>query len=73
MGNGSKAQMKRDRNAKNAKKSADSSQKKVNEAAKTIICSACRTTFLCTVREPALREHATNRHGKTYEECFGGN
>ncbi|KAI9592815.1 DUF1909-domain-containing protein [Syncephalis fuscata] len=72
MGNGAKAQMRRDRNAKVAKKDGSTSQKKVNEAAKNIICSVCRSTFLCTVRDAALEEHALNKHNKTMKECFVG-
>ncbi|VDB99406.1 unnamed protein product [Peniophora sp. CBMAI 1063] len=58
MGNGAKAQQKRERNAdKNGAKGA-SSQKKVNEAAKNIICTVCRQPFLVTTRAPALEQHA---------------
>ncbi|KAI9012566.1 At2g23090 like protein [Phycomyces blakesleeanus] len=69
MGNGQKAQMKRERNAKSAGKAANS-QLKVNEAAKNIICKQCFQTFLCTSREKALTEHAENKHGKTMKDCF---
>ncbi|KZV77617.1 DUF1909-domain-containing protein [Peniophora sp. CONT] len=70
MGNGAKAQQKRERNAdKNAAKGA-SSQKKVNEAAKNIICTVCRQPFLVTTRAPALEQHASDRHSKTMAECF---
>ncbi|KAE8369609.1 At2g23090-like protein [Aspergillus caelatus] len=71
MGNGAKAASKRERNAKDAKGTAKS-QLKVNEAAKDIICSTCRQTFLKTTRGPALTEHAANKHSKTLQECFPG-
>ncbi|KAI7894353.1 At2g23090 like protein [Mucor mucedo] len=69
MGNGQKAQMKRERNAKNAG-GESKSQKKTNELAKNIICKTCFQTFLCTAREKALSEHAENKHSKTIKECF---
>ncbi|KAI7907616.1 At2g23090 like protein [Cokeromyces recurvatus] len=69
MGNGQKAQMKRERNAKNSKKE-PTSQLKANQAAKNIICKTCFQTFLCTSREKALTEHAENKHNKTMKECF---
>ncbi|KAI8979467.1 At2g23090 like protein [Mycotypha africana] len=69
MGNGAKAQQKRERNAKNQKASA-SSQLKANNAAKNIICKTCFQTFLCTSREKALSEHAENKHNKAIKECF---
>ncbi|RUP46087.1 hypothetical protein BC936DRAFT_147372 [Jimgerdemannia flammicorona] len=70
MGNGQKAQMRRDRAAKDKK--GPTSQKKANEAAKSIICNVCRQTFLCTTREKALLEHSENKHSKTVQECFPG-
>jgi len=70
MGNGQKAQMRRDRQAKDQKKS--TSQKKANEAAKNIVCTVCRQTFLCTTRERALNEHSENRHSKSVQDCFPG-
>ncbi|CAL1696494.1 unnamed protein product [Somion occarium] len=69
MGNGAKAQQKRERNQAKAGSTAKS-QNKVNEAAKNIICMTCRQTFLLTTRAPALEEHAQNRHGKTMADCF---
>ncbi|CDH50296.1 conserved hypothetical protein [Lichtheimia corymbifera JMRC:FSU:9682] len=69
MGNGQKAQMRRERNAKAAGKAANS-QLKVNAAAKNIICVQCRQTFLCTAREKQLSEHAENKHSKTVKDCF---
>ncbi|CAO3616701.1 unnamed protein product [Cunninghamella echinulata] len=68
MGNGQKAQMRRDRAAKDSKKA--SSQLKVNAAAKNIICKKCFQTFLCTSREKALTEHAENKHNLTLKDCF---
>jgi len=70
MGNGAKAQQKRERNAK-AGAGAAKSQQKSNEAAKSIICGTCRQTFLVTTRLPQLKEHVDNKHsGKTVEDCF---
>ncbi|TFY72625.1 hypothetical protein EVG20_g367 [Dentipellis fragilis] len=72
MGNGAKAQQKRERNVdKNAAKGSKS-QAKVNEAAKNIVCSVCRQPFLVTTRAPALEEHSQNKHSKTMADCFPG-
>ncbi|KAJ7071244.1 At2g23090 like protein [Mycena amicta] len=72
MGNGAKAAQKRERNAdKNAAKGSKS-QAKVNEAAKSIVCTTCKQTFLITTRAPALAEHADNKHGKSLADCFPG-
>ncbi|KAH6917615.1 At2g23090 like protein [Coprinopsis sp. MPI-PUGE-AT-0042] len=69
MGNGAKAQQKRERNAdKNAK--GGKSQLKVNEASKSIVCMTCRQPFMNTARAPALEAHATEKHDKTIAECF---
>lgn len=40
------------------------------EAALTVKCKICMQTFLQTVREPALKEHAENKHSKTVKDCF---
>ncbi|KAG6911758.1 hypothetical protein DXG01_000004 [Tephrocybe rancida] len=72
MGNGAKAQQKRERNATAGAAKGSKSQAKVNEAAKSIVCSDCRQPFLITTRAPALSEHAQNRHSKTMEQCFPG-
>jgi len=69
MGNGAKAQTKRERNAKDAAKG-PTSQLKANAAAKTIICKTCRQDFQKTTNRAALEQHATDRHGKKYEDCF---
>jgi len=71
-GNGARAQQKRERNLKkDAAASGAKSQLKANEAAKTIICNVCRSSFLCTAKEPELRLHAENKHAaKKFEECF---
>ncbi|OSX67757.1 hypothetical protein POSPLADRAFT_1051882 [Postia placenta MAD-698-R-SB12] len=69
MGNGAKAAQKRERNAAKAGGAAKS-QTKTNQAALNIICATCRQTFLLTTREPALEEHAKNKHSKTMAECF---
>ncbi|ORX49451.1 DUF1909-domain-containing protein [Hesseltinella vesiculosa] len=70
MGNGQKAQMKRERNAQKAAGKGGNSQLKVNAAAKNIICKKCFQTFLCTSREKALTEHAENKHGMSMKDCF---
>jgi len=69
MGNGAKAQQKRERNAAKAGGTAKS-QVKSNEAAMNIICQTCRQTFFATTRAPALEEHAQNKHSKTLADCF---
>ncbi|KAE9410809.1 DUF1909-domain-containing protein [Gymnopus androsaceus JB14] len=70
MGNGAKAQQKRERNSdKNAAKGSKS-QAKSNEAAKSIICATCKQAFFVTTRQPALEEHSQNKHGKGIAECF---
>ncbi|KAF9451789.1 DUF1909-domain-containing protein [Macrolepiota fuliginosa MF-IS2] len=72
MGNGAKAAQKRERNSgKNDPKGAKS-QAKVNAAAKSIICSVCKQSFLVTTRAPALEEHSQNKHNKTMADCFPG-
>lgn len=68
MGNGAKAQQKRDRNQKDGKVA--KSQLKVNKQACDIQCQICKSTFLKTTKAPALTEHAANKHSKTLEECF---
>ncbi|KAH9176956.1 DUF1909-domain-containing protein [Lactarius sanguifluus] len=70
MGNGAKAQQKRERNAdRNAPKGAKS-QAKSNDAAKNIVCTICRQSFLVTTRAPALEEHSQNKHSKPMADCF---
>ncbi|ORY07759.1 DUF1909-domain-containing protein [Basidiobolus meristosporus CBS 931.73] len=71
MGNGQKAQHKRERNAAKAGKGA-TSQLKANAKAQTVICQTCRQTFLCTIRAKALTEHSENKHGKPLDQCFPG-
>ncbi|KAJ3071085.1 hypothetical protein HK102_006522, partial [Quaeritorhiza haematococci] len=60
MGNGQKAAMRREKLAK-AGAGAGKSQLKVNEAAKNVQCKICKQTFLKTVREQALKDHAENK------------
>ncbi|KAF8499464.1 At2g23090 like protein [Gautieria morchelliformis] len=66
---GAKAQQKRERAGKGGPKEAKSSLK-VNEQARNIQCTVCKQTFLVTTRQPALEEHASNRHSKTLDVCF---
>ncbi|KOS18422.1 Uncharacterized protein ESCO_000301 [Escovopsis weberi] len=68
MGNGAKAQQKRERNQKDGKTA--KSQLKVNQAAMDIQCQTCKATFLKTTKVPALTEHALNKHNKGLAECF---
>ncbi|KAJ2749878.1 hypothetical protein GGH94_004631 [Coemansia aciculifera] len=68
MGNGNKAQMKRERNAKAGTEA--KSQLKINVASKTIQCKVCFQTFMCTSKVPELTLHADNKHSKTLLECF---
>ncbi|TDL28745.1 DUF1909-domain-containing protein [Rickenella mellea] len=72
MGNGAKAQQKRDRaGGKPAPKKDAKSQLKVNEAAKNIVCQVCRQPFMSTTREPALLDHVEKKHPeKTRADCF---
>ncbi|KAF5130603.1 hypothetical protein E5D57_006941 [Metarhizium anisopliae] len=70
MGNGAKAQQKRERNAKDGKVA--KSQLKVNQQAMNIQCQICKATFLSTTKGPALQEHATNKHSKEIGDCFPG-
>ncbi|GJN70440.1 zinc-binding domain-containing protein [Purpureocillium lilacinum] len=70
MGNGAKAQQKRDRNQKDTKVA--KSQTKVNQKALTIQCQVCKATFLQTTKAPALLEHASNKHNKGLADCFPG-
>ncbi|KAF5312584.1 hypothetical protein D9619_003335 [Psilocybe cf. subviscida] len=69
MGNGAKAQQKRERNDKKGP-AGSKSQAKANVAALNIICTVCKQTFLLTTRAPALQEHSQNKHSKTIAECF---
>ncbi|KAF7537690.1 hypothetical protein G7054_g3563 [Neopestalotiopsis clavispora] len=68
MGNGAKAQQKRERNAKDSKVA--KSQLKVNQAAMDIQCQICKSTFLKTTRAPQLEQHAQNKHSKAIADCF---
>ncbi|CAJ2499974.1 Uu.00g028270.m01.CDS01 [Anthostomella pinea] len=70
MGNGAKAQQKRERNAKDGKVA--KSQLKSNVQAMDIQCKICFSTFLKTTRAPQLTEHAQNKHGKPLTDCFPG-
>ncbi|PHH67018.1 hypothetical protein CDD81_4413 [Ophiocordyceps australis] len=68
MGNGAKAQQKRERAQKDQK--AAKSQLKVNQQAMSIQCQICKATFLQTTKAPALLEHASNKHSKALADCF---
>ncbi|KAF4125156.1 4F5 protein family [Geosmithia morbida] len=68
MGNGAKAQQKRERNAKDQKTA--KSQLKTNQQACDIQCVVCKSTFLRTTKAPALKEHAENKHSKQLADCF---
>eukprot|EP01010_Urceolus_cornutus_P001906 NODE_2484_length_530_cov_630.987526_g1974_i0.p1 GENE.NODE_2484_length_530_cov_630.987526_g1974_i0~~NODE_2484_length_530_cov_630.987526_g1974_i0.p1 ORF type:complete len:79 (+),score=6.49 NODE_2484_length_530_cov_630.987526_g1974_i0:87-323(+) len=44
---------------------------KTNDKAKTVQCSICKQAFLCTVREPEVRQHVDSKHSKNkFEDCF---
>ncbi|CAG9955129.1 hypothetical protein V2G26_011762 [Clonostachys chloroleuca] len=68
MGNGAKAQQKRERAQKDGKTA--KSQLKANQQACDIQCVVCKSTFLKTTKAPALTEHAENKHNKTLAEAF---
>lgn len=61
-----RAQQKRERNAKDAK-SVPKSQLKINEAAKTLKCVVCMQTFLQTAREPAVSRFILQPFGEVWE------
>ncbi|PIA17121.1 DUF1909-domain-containing protein [Coemansia reversa NRRL 1564] len=68
MGNGAKAQQKRDRKKDTC--GVAKSQLKINEKARNISCQICRNTFMCTSRRSELEVHAENKHGKSMNDCF---
>ncbi|KAM4058445.1 zinc-binding domain-containing protein [Hirsutella rhossiliensis] len=70
MGNGNRAQQKRERNQK--EQTTAKSQLKVNQKAMNIQCQICKATFLQTTKAPALLEHASNKHSKGLADCFPG-
>ncbi|KAJ2784826.1 hypothetical protein H4R18_000860 [Coemansia javaensis] len=70
MGNGAKAQQKRER-AKKAAGGVAKSQLKANEAAKTIMCQRCKQTFMCTARRDTLQDHSTKCKAE-FDACFPG-
>ncbi|KAF2251782.1 DUF1909-domain-containing protein [Trematosphaeria pertusa] len=70
MGNGNRAQQKRERNAAKAKGGEAKSQLKSNAAALTIKCKTCFQSFQSTTNRKMLSEHATNKHSKAFEDCF---
>lgn len=68
-----KSKTARERKAKDDARAAKGSQLKANEAAQTIVCQICRTTFLCTSKAAALKMHAESKHPKkALKECFPG-
>ncbi|KAJ3314742.1 hypothetical protein HDV04_005748 [Boothiomyces sp. JEL0838] len=72
MGNGAKAAMKRERNAKDQKAGGKSQTKSViNIAAMNVKCAICMQTFLQTVKRKGLEEHINAKHsGKDVASCF---
>ena len=47
------------------------SQNKTNAAAMNIQCKVCMATFMCTISEGKLKEHADNKHPKNdFYQCF---
>ncbi|EME43672.1 hypothetical protein DOTSEDRAFT_72884 [Dothistroma septosporum NZE10] len=71
MGNGAKAQQKRDRAKEKGPKEAKS-QLKSNLAAKSIKCKTCFQDFQSTTSQKMLGEHASNKHNKSFTDCFNG-
>ncbi|EMD97360.1 hypothetical protein COCC4DRAFT_170564 [Bipolaris maydis ATCC 48331] len=69
MGNGAKAQQKRDRKGDSGPKEAKS-QLKANAAAQTIKCKTCFQTFQGTTSRKMLTDHASNKHSKDFGDCF---
>lgn len=69
--NGCEANRKRADAAKRAEKFAKDgkSQKDSNVKAMSLKCSICMQTFMCTQAKIAA-QHATDKHSKTFEECF---
>ncbi|WVQ78458.1 hypothetical protein IAT38_000544 [Cryptococcus sp. DSM 104549] len=73
MGNGAKAQQKRDRNAKAGGAKGESSQLKANAAALTIQCNICKATFQGTSKQLVLQQHVDSKHSKLdIPQCFPG-
>ncbi|KAF2265326.1 DUF1909-domain-containing protein [Lojkania enalia] len=70
MGNGAKAQQKRERAQAKGGKGEAKSQLKSNAAALTIKCKTCFQSFQSTTNRRMLGDHATNKHGKAFEDCF---
>jgi hypothetical protein len=60
MGNGAKAAMKRERNAKDQKGQA-SSQLKVNQKAMNVQCSICRQQYMQTINRKTLEDHISSK------------
>lgn len=71
-GNGNKAMLQRERNAKKTqKKGSGVNQKEAAAKAMTIICQICRTGFMGTSNEATLRSHSDAKHPKeSFERCF---
>ncbi|KAF2469260.1 DUF1909-domain-containing protein [Lindgomyces ingoldianus] len=70
MGNGAKAQQKRERKGGKSGPGEAKSQLKSNAAALTIKCKTCFQSFQSTTNRKMLGDHATNKHGKQFEDCF---
>ncbi|KAF2868192.1 hypothetical protein BDV95DRAFT_610159 [Massariosphaeria phaeospora] len=70
MGNGNRAQQKRERNAAKAKGGEPKSQLKTNAAAQSVKCKTCFQTFQSTTSRTMLGDHASNKHTKAFEDCF---
>jgi hypothetical protein len=60
MGNGAKAAMKRERNAKDQKGQA-SSQLKVNQKAMNVQCTICRQQYMQTINRKTLEDHISSK------------
>ncbi|WWC69293.1 uncharacterized protein I206_103231 [Kwoniella pini CBS 10737] len=71
MGNGAKAQQRKDRAGTKPADKGASSQLKTNAAAQTIQCDTCKATFQGTSKQPMLQLHVDSKHPKSdFKTCF---
>ncbi|KAJ8113143.1 hypothetical protein OPT61_g4661 [Boeremia exigua] len=70
MGNGAKAQQKRDRKGDAGPKEAKSQLKSVRLSYPAAQPDKTTVTFQSTTNRKLLTEHATNKHSKQFTDCF---
>ncbi|WVO14050.1 hypothetical protein L204_101675 [Cryptococcus depauperatus] len=71
MGNGAKAQQRKERGAKEAGKKGDPSQLKTNAASLSIQCDICKAVFQGTSTIVVLQQHVDSKHPKSeVKKCF---